>query len=195
MKSQSLTWLMMMIVVVVGTSSLQGAGGSVNAGGQGEVFKKVLAYDRTFKRAQTIHVFIVGAVKGDGEVEELAGGFRKVGIQSTIIWENERIELRSNDQIVVVSGEGGVHTDESWTLKSSVVYFLPGIEVAAIKQFCTDAGVLSISGTPSFADAGDVSVSTDPEAGGSQIVVNLTRMREEKHELSADLLRIARVVR
>jgi hypothetical protein len=184
-----------MIVVVAVTTSLQGAGGTVNANGQGEVFKKVLAYDRTFQHAQKIHVFIVGAVKGDSEIEELANGFRKVGIQPTIVWDDEKIELRPNDQIVVVSGEGGVHTDESWTLKSSVVYFLPGIEVTALKQFCTSAGVLSISGTPSLAEAGHVSVSTDPSAGGSQIVVNLKRMREEKHHLSADLLRVARVVR
>ncbi len=195
MKSRTLTWLTLVIAIVVTSSSLRGAGASLSADGQGEVFKKVLAYDRTFQRGQKIHVFIVGAVKGDGEVEELAGGFRKAGIQATIVWEDESIELRSGDQIVVVSGGGGVHTDESWTLKSSVVYFLPGIEVAAIKQFCTDAGVLSISGTPSFAEAGDVSVSTDSKAGGSQIVVNISRMREEKHELSADLLRIARVVR
>ncbi len=195
MKSQPVLWLTMVMIVGLGTPSLQGEGGSVAEGSQGTVFKKVLAYDRTFQRARELHVFIVGATKGEAVVDELAKGFREVGIRPTIVWESESIELRSGEKIVVVSGKGGIHSDESWTLKNSVVYFLPGTEVTGPKQFCTEAGVLSISGTPSLSEAGHVSVSTDPEAGGSQIVVNLRRMKEEKHELSSELLRISRVVR
>lgn len=195
MRSRPLAWLTFVMVAVLGASSLRGESGSAADGSQGTVFKKVLAYDRTFQRSRELHVFIVGATKGEREVDELAKGFREVGIRATIVWKSESIELRSGDKIVVVSGQGGTHSDENWTLENSVVYFLPGIEVTGPKQFCTDAGVLSISGTPSLSEAGHVSVSTDPEAGGSQIVVNLSRMKEEKHELSAELLRISRVVR
>lgn len=194
MRRQTLKWLTIVAAIVLRPCFVQGSG-SVTAAGQGEVFKKVLAYDRTFQRARELHIFIVGAAKGDAEVNALAEGFRAVGIQPTVVWVGESIELRSEDRIAVVSSEGGVHTDERWTLKNSVVYLLPGMEPTDVKRFCADAGVLSISGTAALAEAGDVSVSTDPEAGGSQIVVNLRRMREEKHELSAELLRIARVVR
>jgi hypothetical protein len=184
-----------MFPFVLGPTEIHGEDATISANDQGAIFKKVLSYDRAFKNARQLQVFIVGAPKSQAEIEEIARGFRNVGILPTIVRQGESLELRSGDQLVVVSDGGGVHASEDWATSTSLVYFLSEVNLDSMKQLCVDARILSISGSPSLTEAGDVSVSTDPDAGGAQIVVNLRRMREEKHDLSADLLRIARVVK
>jgi hypothetical protein len=195
MRIRTIIFVLLLFPFVLGPKEIQGNDASISAGDHGAIFKKVLDYDRTLKQARQLHVFVVGAEKGQAEAEEIANGFRNVGIQPTIVWRGESIEIRSGGQLVVVSDGGGVHASEDWATSNSLVYFLPETNLNSVKQLCAEAGILSISGSTSLTEAGDVSVSTDPDAGGAQIVVNLQRMREEKHDLSADLLRIARVVK
>ena len=74
------------------------------------------------------------------------------------------------------------------------VYLLPDVNTAQVKPFCTDGGILSISGVPSFADSGYVSVSIGEQDNRPQIIVNLSRLKSEGHQLSAELLKLARVI-
>jgi hypothetical protein len=53
---------------------------------------------------------------------------------------------------------------------------------------------LSISGDPSLAASGDVSVSIGEVDARPQIIVNMSRLKAEGHELSAQLLKLAKIV-
>jgi hypothetical protein len=64
-----------------------------------------------------------------------------------------------------------------------------------VKQFAEKKGFLSISGKSSLAEAGHVAVSVDVQEGKPEIVVNMPRLTMERHELSSELLNLARVIR
>jgi hypothetical protein len=77
----------------------------------------------------------------------------------------------------------------------SVVYLMPGADSASTRKYCTESGVLSISGIPSFAENGDVSISVNKKASGTEILVNMRRLKAERHEFSSELLKLTRVIR
>jgi hypothetical protein len=64
-----------------------------------------------------------------------------------------------------------------------------------VKTFAEKMGFLSISGVSTLAEAGHVAVSVDIEGGKPEIVVNMPRLTTERHELSSELLNLARVIR
>ena len=71
---------------------------------------------------------------------------------------------------------------------ASVVYVMPGS--TAPKQ----KGIFSISGVTEYAESGKVAVGLGVEGGKPKIVVNLAQLKAEGQELSADLLKIAKVI-
>ena len=68
----------------------------------------------------------------------------------------------------------------------SVVYLLPGADREAVKQYCTKAGVLTISGIPSFAEQGDVSVGLGKKGKGMRIVWIVRRLETRESRLEAE---------
>jgi hypothetical protein len=141
---------------------------------QGSIFKKIFSYDKALKGDGETTVFIVGADKEDQSVQELVEAFRDQGMFPAVVGE---------------AGMSGIASPRS------VVYLMPGADPASISQYCTESGVLSISGSPSFAENGDVSVSVNKKGSGTEIIVNMSRLKAERHEFSAELLKLARVIR
>jgi hypothetical protein len=141
---------------------------------QGAIFKKIFNYDKALRDVSQVTVFIVGADKDDPGLLELVKAFRDAGMFPAVAAD--------------VDLGGGISPE-------SVVYLLPGADREVVKQHCIKAGVLTISGIPSFAEQGDVSVGLGKKGKGTEIIVNLQRLRAEAHELSADILRLARVIR
>ena len=72
---------------------------------------------------------------------------------------------------------------------------MPGVDYGAVNAFATSQGFLSISGLPSLAESGRVSVSVDMAGDRPPVVVNVPRLTAEGHELSSELLRLARIIR
>ncbi len=64
-----------------------------------------------------------------------------------------------------------------------------------VKSLCAQNGVLSISGVPSLAEEGNVSIGLGAESGKPRIIINLNRVKSENHELSAQLLESSKIVR
>jgi hypothetical protein len=140
---------------------------------QSAMFKKIFSYDKTLQSVGEITVFIVGAEKDDQTVQELVKAFKNEGAFPAVI---------------------GAVPLEGPLPPSSVVYLFPEADLEVAKQVCGESGVLTISGDPSLVEQGHVSVAIGENGGKAEIIVNLPRLKEEGHELSAQLLKLARII-
>lgn len=75
---------------------------------------------------------------------------------------------------------------------SSVVYIMPG--TSSTKSQTASKGILSISGFSSYVEDGKVAIGLGVEGGKPKIIVNMTQLKAEDQDLSADLLKIAKVI-
>ncbi len=79
---------------------------------------------------------------------------------------------------------------------ANVVYLLSSAPVAAVRAFCLQQHVLSVSPFPSLAEQGEVSIAVGVKQGGQpEIVVHLARSKSEGQDLQMPLLSLARVIR
>lgn len=139
---------------------------------QAAMFKKVLPYERDLEGA-TIKVLVV-SVDDTAEAEGIAAAFSSAGLAAT----------RAKVSALPPSLGSG-----------SVVYVMPGALSPALKEFCARLAVLSISGEPAYVRTADVSIGLAKKADGKpEILVNLTRLKEEGRALSSRLLALATVV-
>ncbi|MGH9321238.1 MAG: hypothetical protein ACRD21_11665 [Vicinamibacteria bacterium] len=146
---------------------------------QGDMFKRVFSYDKDLRGTEKIVVIVVGATRDDGDAVTVATVFREKGLYPAI----------------VTSAELTDHLVATLTPQSAVMYVMPGVPYDTVKEFAEVNGFLSISGVSSLAEEGHVSVSVDVQGGKPQIVVNMPRLVSERHELSSELLNLARVIR
>jgi hypothetical protein len=100
--------------------------------------------------------------------------------------------LGAGNDIVSALKSVGMNVTSGDAVEGDVVYFGPG--AAAQKSSSAKAGVLSVSGIPSNAEKGLVSVALGIEDGRPKIIINKTQLKAEGHELSADLLMLARII-
>ena len=100
--------------------------------------------------------------------------------------------IGGGDDIVSALNAAGLSAKAGSGVAGDVVYVAP--TAAAPKAATAKAGVLSISGVAGLAEKGQVSVAIGSEGGKPKIIVHLGQLRAEGHELSADLLKLAKVV-
>jgi hypothetical protein len=77
---------------------------------------------------------------------------------------------------------------------ATVAYILPGVPAATYLDRCAENAVLTISGLPSLVQKGHVSIAIGAGQGRAEILVHLGRLKAEKHDISAELLKLARVL-
>jgi len=113
--------------------------------------------------------------------------------------ESKQIEvvvLGSGDGIVAAFKEAGISakavSGNQLPAGVNVVYVNQG--VTATKSQSASKGVLSISGTVSLVENGQVAIGLCVEGGKPKIVVNLPQLKAEGHEIAADLLKIAKII-
>ena len=100
--------------------------------------------------------------------------------------------IGGGDEILSALKSVGINATSGTGVGGDVVYVGsdPTTKAATAK-----AGVLSVSGIPSNAEKGFVSIGFGVEEGGKpKIVINMTQLKAEGHELSADLLVLARII-
>ena len=163
-------WWMIAAVLCLSTGSVRAEMMPVPVELQAEIFKRIFSYDKTLSGRLEITVFVVGEAV---EKEKILQAFRSVGVNSLPV-STESLSSQSS--------------------KPQAVYLLPGVEPAAVGRFCSDNRALSISGVPSLAGDGSVAVSIGTADNRPQIIVNMSRLKTEGHELSAQLLKLAKVV-
>jgi hypothetical protein len=165
-------WLLLVSLAVV---ALPAAAEEMRlpAGLQAALFKKIFAYDKNLEARDAWSVLVVHS-GSPSAAEELIKGFDDVGIEASAV--------EASDLVARIQGAG-------------VVYVLPGVGAASVKQLCSDNAVLSVSGLASLAEAGEVAIGLGEEGGKPRIVVNLSRAKMENHTFSSDLLKLATVIR
>jgi hypothetical protein len=137
---------------------------------QAAIFKKVFSYDKTIQGGEP--KMLVAFTDASAEIkDQVVKAFKDSGVTVSAV---------KADQL---SGSiGGIN----------VVYIVPG--VSGVKQICQKNGVLSITGMPSLVEAGEVSVGLSVSDNKPKIVVHLKELKAEGHELSANLLQLAKVI-
>jgi TonB family protein len=163
------------LLVMAAAAADQPAG--VSAVLQAETFAKIFSFDRKLGEIGSVQVLLPRPepIGGWGApFEALHQAFAALGIAARPVAMGElATELGS----------------------STVVYLVPETATEAVLAAITAAGALSISGSPELAEAGKASVSVDTAGGRAEIVIHLARLGMEQHELSAQLMRVARVIR
>jgi hypothetical protein len=146
---------------------------------QGAMFKRVFSYDKDLRGSEKIVVIVVGETKTGGAIEKVASVFREKGMFPAAVTTADL----TDDLTATLSPS------------STVIYVMPGVAYETVKGFAQAKGFLSISGVRALAENGHVSVSVDVAGDRPEIVVNLAQLQSERHELSAELLNLARVIR
>ncbi len=135
---------------------------------QARYFKKVFVYDKTIPK-DGIKLLVVYGDATPGDVkDEIVDAFNTIGIKATAAKGSQ----------IATAGAG-----------VNVVYFAPGGDLKAVKEFCKSNGILSISGLPNLANNGDVSIAINAVNDAPKVVVNPDRLKTEKQD-AADLMRL-----
>lgn len=132
---------------------------------QAALFKKIFSFDKTLQASGNSEVIVLSA---DGTGNDVVSAFSAAGVSAKLVQGTS-----------VPDGAG-------------VVYVMPG--TPSPKQQTAQKKVLSISGVTAFVESGQVAVGLGTEGGKPKIIVNLSQLKAEGHELSADLLNIAKVI-
>jgi hypothetical protein len=167
------------IVLTAGTLLASSSVEMADPGRQGDLFKRIFSYDKDLRGSERIVVIVVGEARSGGEIDKVAAVFREKGFFPA----------------VVTAADLSDDLTASLTPQSAVLYVMPGVAYDAVKEFAEKNRFLSISGVSSLAEAGHVAVSVGVQGGKPEIVVNMPRLVTEQHELSSELLNLARVIR
>jgi hypothetical protein len=167
------------MIVLSASALVVSAAEMADPGRQGDMFKRIFSYDKDLRGAEKIVVIIVGETRSGPAVDKVAAVFREKGLFPAVVTPADL-----SDDLT-----------STLTPQSAVMYVMPGVAYDAVKQFAEKHRYLSISGVTSLAEAGHVAVSVDVQGGKPEIVVNMPRLTTERHELSSELLNLARVIR
>jgi hypothetical protein len=119
--------------------------------------------------------------------------FKKIFAFNKTLLANGKIEVAvvgaGGGDVVAAFKEAGVDAKAlNQPDGAAIVYVMPGASAPNQK------GTFTISGVADYAESGKVSVAIGLEGGKPKIIVNLTQSKAEGQELSADLLKISKVV-
>ena len=171
-------WILSLTMLAT-TAPLTATEMPVDSEQQCKVFKRIFTYDKHLRDSDRIVVLVVAQTTDGTDVAAVTKAFRAKGMYPAAV----TVDSLNADLTATL------------TPQSTVVYVMPGVDYGAVDAFATSHGFLSISGLVSLADSGRVSVSVDMAGERPQVVVNIPRLTAEGHELSSELLRIARIIR
>ena len=144
--------------------NINSQGMDVPANLQAALFQKIFMFNKTLQ-SKGVDVAVLSA---DGSGDDIASAFIAAGIKAKVVQGSS-----------VPAG-------------ATVVYIMPG--VSSPKAECASKGVFSISGVGANAERGNVAIGIGVEGGKPKIIVNASQLKAEGQEVSADLLKIAKVV-
>ncbi|MBP7460373.1 MAG: hypothetical protein KBA26_03715 [Candidatus Delongbacteria bacterium] len=139
---------------------------------QAATFSKMFKYDNSLQGKNPIRVLIVFDDKTKTVKKELESAFRSSSIETSAV-TSEMLEQT--------------------ILNSDVVYFMPGMEDQA--HLCKKYKKLSIAGIATYAVKGDVSITVGLENNYPRLMVNMTSLISEGHDLSAGLMKFVKLLK
>jgi hypothetical protein len=134
------------------------------------IFKKVFSYDKTIPGG-TPKMLVAFSDASAGIKDQVIKAFKDSGIIAT----SAKVDQLQGS----ISG-------------INVLYIAPG--VSGVKQLCQKNGILSITGMPSLVESGEASVGLSVSENKPKILVNLKALKAEGHELSSNLLQLAKII-
>jgi hypothetical protein len=134
------------------------------------LFKKVFGYDKKIQQS-ALKMLVVFTDASAGVKDQIVKAFKDSGVAVNAV---------KSDQLT--DSIAGVN----------VLYIAPGVSGA--KQICQKNGILSITGMPSLVESGEASVGLSVLDNKPKIIVHLKQLKAEGHELSANLLQLARII-
>lgn len=141
---------------------------------QAVLAKKVLKYDKELRDAGAPRIVVVHDGATAAEAAELVASFAEIDLRAEAHPGEELPALDARTVVYVVS---------------------PGLTPGA-QERCAAAGALTITAHLPLVQAGRVSIGLGTRADGRpEIVIHLGRLAGERHELSSQLLTLARIVR
>ena len=162
---------LLVIVATILVGPLAARAQAVPAPLQAAIFHKVLKYDSALAGVDSLAVVIVGR---EATAEQLAASFRKLGVKATTV------------NLADLAG----------ALEGTAALYLGDAKVAQLAgALAKEAKILTLSGDSDLARGGLVSVALGISGGKTEIIVNMKRLAEEGHKLSADLLALASVIK
>ncbi len=140
------------------------------------LFTRILNYDEKLANfGGKGYRLLVASGPASGDAAAVAGEFSKAGAEASTV-----------DQYALAGQISG----------ADIVYAMPDADAGRIGRLCAKHGVLSISGVPAHAEAGQVSVSLALKADGRPlIIVNIGQSNKEKRSFSAQFLALTKVIR
>ncbi len=135
------------------------------------LLKKMFSFNRNFQNNPTPKVVIVFTDASASVKDAAQKAFTEIGIPVTAM---------KLDQALKSLGE------------ADAVYVAPGAE--AIQKICDERKILTMTGIPAMVETGKVAVGIGAEGGKPKVYVNMALMKTQKQDLTADLLRVAKVI-
>jgi len=140
---------------------------------QAALFEKIFRYVKTLDRPEEVVVLAVFEEDGRRRAKQVADAFTAIGVDSRPV---EVQELGS----AIDTG--------------SVLYVLPSASSAEVAALCQERRLLSLSGWSTAVETGAAAVGVRLNDGRPQILVNMKRLERDGHRISADLLKLAKVI-
>lgn len=134
------------------------------------LFKKVFGYDRKIQEG-AVKILVSYTDTSAGVKDQVVKAFKDAGLT---------VSAAKADQL------------PASIVGVNVLYVTPG--VSSVKQICQKNGILSITGVPSLVESGEVSVGLAVMDNKPKIIVHLKQLKAEGHELSANLLQLAKII-
>ena len=150
------------------------AGEALPARVQASVFKRIFAYDPVLRAQPRIKVLVLHGRLSAERAAEVVAAFEAEGLAA------------SQSEVDLPTGA----LDDA-----TVLYALPDVPQVPFAELASGHRLLTLSGEAEAAEKGRVAVALGRSPGGQpEILVHLTRLAADGHELSARLLRLATVL-
>ncbi len=150
----------------------------VSPGIQAITFAKIFTFVKTLRNRTRIEVTIVSGNAAAPGVKAIADAFRR--------------ELA----VPELAGRYGVQVSSAEALpqhQSAICYLMANADAAAGSAYCARNRILTVTGSLDLVKAGSASLFVGMMDNKVKIIVNLARLRQEGHELSAELLTLPKV--
>lgn len=134
------------------------------------LFTKIFQYDNVLKNKQMIKLLIVYNDKSANLKDDIEQAFSNVSVKTSSV---------SIDKLT--------HQDPTY----DVIYFMPNINYGT--EICRNNKILSISTNKKLVEKGDVTIGLALEQNMPRVLINLTTLSKEGHEMSSQILKIAKV--
>lgn len=142
---------------------------------QAALFAKIFAYDSLLApNISSLQVLVVRGDKSDEVAEALVVGFKTMRLGAESVSFAEASKAKSN---------------------AFVLYIAPGAPVDEVAELCTRRSILCVSGMVALVEQGKTAVGLGVTAEGRpKIIVNRGALKRDHHEMSSQLLGIAKIV-